>query len=182
MDDLLTKRIDEQPLNLYQFTTNQNYTSHEQVRKKIISNYLNITSTNLTEINSTKDALTKRENIRTQRNISSKESTHSMKSRESEENRMRRQIIMEKMGADFDTNFEEGEDLKIESKYMNEIINMMSYKTSEVSEKILLVNEDSKNFISSILENTFFNIISEAVFGETDLSEKSKIYFLKDNN
>jgi hypothetical protein len=88
---------------------------------------------------------------------------------------------MEKMGADLDTNFEEGEDLKMENKYMNEIINMMSYTNAEVSEKILVVNEDSKNFIVSILENTFFNIVSEAVFGETDLSEKSKIYFLKDN-
>lgn len=126
--------------------------------------------------------MAKNSSIRTQRNISSKESNHSMKSRESEENRMRRQIIMEKMGADLDTNFEEGEDLKMEHKYMNEIVNMMSYTNAEVSEKILVVNEDSKNFISSILENTFFNIVSEAVFGETDLSEKSKIYFLKDNN
>merc|ERR1711957_931475 len=105
----------------------------------------------------------------------------SSKSKESEENRMRRQIIIEKMGTDLDTNFEEGEDIKMESKYMNEIINMVSYSNAQVSEKILVVNEDSKNFISSVLENTFFNIVSEAVFGETDLSEKSKIYFLKDN-
>ena len=97
--------------------------------------------------------------MRTQRNISSKESTHSMKSRESEENRIRRQILMEKMGTDLDMNFEEGEDLKMENKYMNEIIKMMSYKNSDVSETILFVNEDSKNFISSILENTFFNMI-----------------------
>ena len=93
--------MDQQPLNLYQFTTNQSYTSHEQVRKKIISNYLNITSTNLNENNTSSTSLTKRESMRTQRNISSKESTQSKKSKESEENRLRRQVIMEKMGTDF---------------------------------------------------------------------------------
>ena len=112
-----------------------------------------------------------------QRNISSKESTHS-KSKEMEENRIRRAQLLD-IYKDLDANFNEGEDLKMEDKYMKELIGKMGYSTKEVNEKILLVNEESKNFIHMVLENTFFNIISEAVFAETDLSEQSKIFFLK---
>jgi hypothetical protein len=177
-DDLLTERLDEQPLSIYKWTTNQNYVSHEDIRNKIITNYLNITISNMTDLNTTNIMTTKRNLMAQQRNISSKESTHS-KSKESEENRLRRAHLMELMYKDLDMNFGEGEDLKMEDKYMNEIIGKIGYSTSEVNEKILLVNDESKNLINSILENTFFNIISEAVFGESDLSEQTKIYFLK---
>jgi hypothetical protein len=76
-------------------------------------------------------------------------------------------------------NFDEKHDSKIEEKYLNELIDKFKYTLPSVNEKILLVNEESKNLISSILENTVYNIISEAVYGETDLSEKTKIYFVK---
>ncbi len=132
----------------------------------------------MTDLNSSNIMTTKRNLMAQQRNISSKESTHS-KSKESEENRLRRAHLMELMCKDLDMNFAEGEDLKMEDKYMNEIIGKIGYSTSEVNEKMLLVNDDSKNLINSILEDTFFNIISEAVFGETDLSEQTKIFFLK---
>lgn len=120
---------------------------------------------------------TKRSLMQQQRNISSKESTHS-KTKEMEENRIRRAQLLD-IYKDLDANFNEGEDLKMEDKYMKELIGKMGYSTKEVNEKILLVNEESKNFIHMVLENTFFNIISEAVFAETDLSEQSKIFFLK---
>ncbi len=132
----------------------------------------------MTDLNTSNIMTTKRNLMQQQRTISSKESTHS-KSKESEENRLRRAHLMELMCKDLDINFGEGEDLKMEDKYMKEIINKMSYSTTEVNEKIILVNDESKNFISSILENTFFNIISEAVFAETDLSEQTKIFYLK---
>jgi len=177
-DDLLTERLEQQPLSIYQWTNNQNYASQEDVRNKIITNYLNITTSNMTDLNSSNIMTTKRNLMAQQRNISSKESTHS-KSKESEENRLRRAHLMELMCKDLDMNFAEGEDLKMEDKYMNEIIGKIGYSTSEVNEKMLLVNDDSKNLINSILEDTFFNIISEAVFGETDLSEQTKIFFLK---
>jgi len=132
----------------------------------------------MTDLNTSNIITTKRNLMAQQRNISSKESTHS-KSKESEENKLRRAHLMELMCGDLDMNFGEGEDLKMEDKYMNEIIGKIGYSTSEVNEKILLVNDESKNLINSILENTFFNIISEAVFGESDLSEQTKIFFLK---
>lgn len=177
---MLCDRLDQQPLNIYQWTTNQQYVSHEEVRSKIINNYLHITASNINDLNTSNIMTTKRNLMQQQRNISSKESTHS-KSKESEENRIRRANLLEMMGKDLDANYGEGEDNKIEDKYMTEMIDKVGYTANEVNEKILLVNDESKNFIARILENTFFNIISEAVFAETDLSEPSKIFFLKKN-
>ena len=48
----------------------------------------------------------------------------------------------------------------------------------EINESLALVNEESRKIISNeIMESTIYNIISEAIYGETDLSEKTRIYF-----
>ena len=57
---------------------------------------------------------------------------------------------------------------------------MNKYKLpiKEVNENLILVNEESRRLISdTIMENSIYNIISEGVYGETDLTEKPRIYF-----
>lgn len=121
-----------------------------------------------TELN-TSSVLTKRNMLSMQRNSSSQQSNHSNKQKNSQNE--------EKVAAV--EQFNEKEEAKIEDKYLNELIDKFKYTIPEVNQKILLVNEDSRNLIGSILENTIYNIISEAVYGEADLSEKTKIYFYK---
>lgn len=75
--------------------------------------------------------------------------------------------------------FNDNEEMKIEDNYIQEVIGKNCYSIVEVNEKIIVVNSESKNLINMILESTFNNIIAEAIFGETDLTEQTKIFFLK---
>ena len=64
---------------------------------------------------------------------------------------------------------------------MEEIVNKYKLSIPEINEKLIAVNEDSRKVISDvIMENTIYNIISEAVYGETDLTEKPRIYFFNE--
>ena len=52
-----------------------------------------------------------------------------------------------------------------------------------MNEKIIIANDESKKvIIDTVMENTIYNIICEAVYGEVDLSEKQRIYFFLDKN
>jgi hypothetical protein len=52
-----------------------------------------------------------------------------------------------------------------------------------MNEKIIILNEETKKVITdTIMENTIYNIICEAVYGEMDLTEKQRIYFFLDKN
>lgn len=165
-DEYLTENIDNQPLGLYEFTSNTPYVSHEEVRGKIINNYLSKSLYSTNEINTSSLMANKRNMPSMQRNSSSQQSNNSR-------NR-------NPLDSSHDSeNFGESEENRIEDTYMQELIDKMKYQNSEVNEKILLINEDSKNLIYTILENTVHNIICEAVYGEIDLSEESKIFFFK---
>ena len=72
----------------------------------------------------------------------------------------------------------EDEDLAIQEKYMVELLDKYKMKLSDVNEALAVVNEESRKLISDdIMEATIYNIISEAVYGEADLTEKTRIYF-----
>ena len=74
--------------------------------------------------------------------------------------------------------FGEDEDLAIQEKYMTELLGKYKMKLNDVNEALAVVNEDSRKLISDdIMEATIYNIISEAVYGEADLTEKTRIYF-----
>ena len=74
--------------------------------------------------------------------------------------------------------FGEEEDLKIQEKYMTELLDKYKMSVNEVNEALAVVNEESRKLISNdIMEATIYNIISEAVYGEADLTEKTRIYF-----
>jgi hypothetical protein len=44
---------------------------------------------------------------------------------------------------------------------------------------MLFINDESKNLISSIMEDTMYNIVAEGVYGEANLTESTKIFFFK---
>ena len=74
-------------------------------------------------------------------------------------------------------------DNRLEEKYIKEVANKYKYTTKEMNEKIIIANDESKKvIIDTVMENTIYNIICEAVYGEVDLSEKQRIYFFLDKN
>ena len=74
--------------------------------------------------------------------------------------------------------FCEEEDFIIQEKYSRELLDKYKLTVTEVNEGYALVNKESRKLISNdIMETTIYNIISEAVYGETDLTEKTRIYF-----
>jgi hypothetical protein len=173
-DSVLSERLDNQPLGLYQWTNNVPYVSHDDVRSKIMSNYLNKAMSNTVELSGS-SFVNKRTMLAQQRSSSSQQSNHS-KTHKTPMERGENTNTNQNIGKE---EFTDQEENKIEDKYMHELIEKQGYTNPEVNEKLLLVNEDSKNLIFNILENTIYNIISEAVYGETDLTEKTRIYFLK---
>ncbi len=53
---------------------------------------------------------------------------------------------------------------------MKNLLNKYKLTIPELNEKIIAVNEDSRKLISNvIMENTIYNIVSEAGCGETNL-------------
>ena len=74
--------------------------------------------------------------------------------------------------------FGEKDDLEIQDKYMKELLDKYKLTIPEVNESLCIVNDESRKLISNdIMESTVYNIISEAVYGETNLTEKTRIYF-----
>jgi hypothetical protein len=133
----------------------------------MINTYLNKASINLSELQHEK--IPKRNNNRSN---TSQQSRSETSRKEKEE---KRSLDEES----FDNIFTDAEDAKIDDKYYNEVINKNCYTINEVNEKMIVVNEHTRNLINTILESTFSNIISEAIFGETDLTEQTKIFFYK---
>jgi hypothetical protein len=164
-DNLISNELVNQPPGLYQWTNNIPYVSHEELRKKIENNY-NQKAIATNELNNSLIGTNKKNMTIVQRNISSHQSDYSHKQKNH-------------MDSKDNENFTQQDEAKLEAKYMNELINKLKYNIPEVNEKILLVNEESKNWFFSIMENTIYNIVSEAVYGETDLAEKTKIFFKK---
>ena len=74
--------------------------------------------------------------------------------------------------------FGETEDIKIQEKYTKELLSKYKLTVGEINENLAVVNEESRKIISNeIMENTIYNIICEAIYGEADLTEKTRIYF-----
>jgi hypothetical protein len=87
------------------------------------------------------------------------------------------QLIAE-MDKIMENTFCEEEDFIIQEKYSRELLDKYKLTVTEVNEGYALVNKESRKLISNdIMETTIYNIISEAVYGETDLTEKTRIYF-----
>jgi len=186
LDDLLCNRIDNQSLSLYDWTNNKSYVPHSEIRHKICeTNKAKIASNSIDKDGSFSGSVvnmsrlikaTARQSEKHEAALRQNEK-HEASSRQNEKHESVK--FMEEI--DERPKFDEAETHKLDEKYMNEITDKFKYNNFEISEKILFINEDAKNLISTILEDTVYNIVSEAVYGETNLTESTKIYFKKLN-
>jgi len=173
-DNLISERIDNQPISLYEFSNNDIYTEHAQVRQRLYENTMNKFAT-ISQDNT--NSVVDRSSI----NKTKTGKRHSTLHKETEKVESSNALVkLEKM---IDTTtialFDENEANKLDEKYMKDITDRYNYTPTETNEKVLFVNDEAKNLVSNIMEDTVFNIIAEAVYGEANLTESTKIYFFK---
>ena len=159
----LCKLMDEQPLGLFDWTNDVEYPSQAEVRKKIEDRYKSQSLAIMhNEININKTYNKKISSI------------HSELRSQRSERKNDASSYHDKTG----DNFGETEDFKIQEKYTKELLSKYKLTVGEINENLAVVNEESRKIISNeIMESTIYNIISEAIYGEADLSEKTRIYF-----
>ena len=165
--DNLVKLIDEQPLGLFDWTNDVEYPSQAEVREILENRYTAESRAVLfNDVNNSPN---------TNKKIPSHHSdSRYMKSGGKNENDGMVSINEKGLG----DLFGEAEDYKIQEKYTKELLHKYKLTVGEVNESLALVNEESRKIISNeIMESTIYNIISEAIYGEADLSEKTRIYF-----
>ena len=161
--------IDNQPLSLYKWTHNEICSTIPEIRKKFLK-HLRMKIINLYgDLSQVSTGGYKRTTIRSEIRVMTHRG-YTIKSNKSEVDE-----IKEK--------YDENLDNKLEEKYIKEVSDRFKYTTKEMNEKIIIVNDETKKIIiDTVMENTIYNIICEAVYGETDLSEKQRIYFFLDKN
>ena len=159
-------KIESQPLSLYKWTHNDICTSIKETREKFIKN-LKMKIVNLYgDLSQVNTSGYKRTTIRSE--------VRTMTIRK-QSVRIPENIVKEK--------FDEELVNIIDEKYLNEVVEKYKYNIKDINEKIIIVNDDTKKLIiDTIMENTIYNIISEAVYGELDLTQKQRIYFFLDKN
>jgi hypothetical protein len=167
--ELFQKNIDNQPLSLYRWTHNEICSTIQEIRKRFLK-HLRMKIINLYgDLSQVSTGGYKRTYIRSEMRTMSNRG-YTIKSSKSEI-----EIIKEK--------YDEETDNKLEEKYIREIVDNYKYSIKEMNEKIIILNEETKKVITdTIMENTIYNIICEAVYGEMDLTEKQRIYFFLDKN
>ena len=169
---MLLKNIDNQPLGIIDWTSDIGYSTQAEVRKSIIDLYDNEAKEIIEKDEKMKEG-GKRTSGKYIVNVSHPSSNTS------HNNKLGNKNVNE--GDDNNDNKEEfGEkvDLEIQDKYMKELLDKYKLTIPEVNESLCIVNDESRKLISNdIMESTIYNIISEAVYGETNLTEKTRIYF-----
>ena len=161
--------MDYQPLSLYKWTHNDICSTLPEIRKKFLK-HLRMKIINLYgDLSQVSTGGYKRTTIRSEIRAMTHRG-YTIKSSKSEVD-----VIKEK--------YDEENDNKLEEKYIKEVADKYKYSTKEMNEKIIIVNDETKKLIiDTVMENTIFNIICEAVYGEIDLTEKQRIYFFLDKN
>jgi hypothetical protein len=163
----LCKLMDEQPLGLFDWTNDVEYPSQEEVRNKIEERYNQQSLAILLNENNINKTFSKKLSsihfgLREERSSGKNIDNNNISS------------VHEKTGEGFG----ESEDIKIQEKYTKELLSKYKLTVGEINENLAVVNEESRKIISNeIMENTIYNIISEAIYGEADLTEKTRIYF-----
>ena len=164
--DLFNNNIENQPLTLYQWTTNTICSTLKDTREK----FLKRLNTSMKKyFNESPSQVIKRSTIRSDLRGLSHRNTNS------------RSII--KLDSENKVPYDLEMEERIEEKYLREIGDKYKYKINEMNEKIILLNKETKKIIVDIaVENTLYNIISDAANGQADLTEKQRIYFFLDKN
>ena len=162
------QKIDIQPLSLYKWTNNEICSSIQDTRKR----YINHLEKKIFNSNGHSSQASSGGYRRTGNNENKTITSSKYSSKMNDSN-------LEELKEKYDEEFVN----KIEEKYLNEVLNKYKYQIKEMNEKIIITNEDTKKvIIDVIMENTIFNIICEAVYGEIDLTQKQRIYFFLDKN
>ena len=161
--------IENQSLSLYRWTHNQICSTLPEIRKKFLK-HLRMKIINLYgDLSQVNSGGYKRTTIKSE----IRAMTH-------------RGYTIKSNKSDVDTikeKYDEESDNKLEAKYIKEVSDKFKYSIKEMNEKIIIVNHETQKVINdTIMENTIYNIICEAVYGEIDLSEKQRIYFFLDKN
>ena len=160
----LCKLMDEQPLGLFDWTNDIEYPSQAEVRKKIEERYKSQSLAVMINENNINRTFNKKLS-----------SLHSELRSQKSAGKNDISSYHDKTAGDI---FGEAEDFKIQEKYTKELISKYKLTVGEINENLAVVNEESRKIISNeIMESTIYNIISEAIYGEADLSEKTRIYF-----
>jgi hypothetical protein len=175
-----TKQIQEQPLSLYKWTNNQSLPSLGQLRERynnnlkllILSQVGDISNESRKKPKSYMDLKTTHSKINSSMFNSNKQSSSATK-----DFALDSQLLKEE--------YNDALDNEIQEKYLKDLLVKYKYTIKEINERIILINDETKKLISDmIMENTIYNIICQAVYGEIDLTIKPRIYFFlgKGNN
>ena len=165
-EDLFTENIDNQPLGLFEWTTEKTYPSQTEVRKMYLDNVMTHAAQSQNESKETAPMF--------KRNIMN---TSKIETKGNHRYHTASTIKPDEL-KDKKDDFGEEADIEIQDKYMKEMMSKYKLTTPEINEKLVVVNEETRKVIAdTIMENTIYNIVSEAVYGETDLTEKPRIYF-----
>ena len=171
--DKLEQNIDNQPLNLFQWTSDVSPTTQKETREEY-NKQLNEHA--MEAIKKELNILSPKKHVKTidKKNLRYSTTNNNISNVKNE---------LENIKLDKEENFGEEEDLELQEKYTKDMINKYKLTIPEVNEKIIIVNDETRNVISDvIMENTVYNLINEAVYGETDLTEMPRIYFFANKN
>ena len=160
------EKIDNQPLTLYDWTNNIPITTQKEVRKNILNNVKKKVTNYHVPVNTKRSTNLLKEKNHKYQIINSPLFT---------EYSFNKVVLIEEKN-----NFGQDADLELQDKYEMNFLKKYKLDVGEVNEKMILVNEETRKLLSDlILDNTIYNIVSEAVYGLCDLTEKQKLFFFK---
>ena len=163
----LCNLIDEQPLGLFDWTNDVEFPSQAEVREQIENRYSKESLVAILNENNINRTFNKKLS-----------SIHGNESRYQRLGKNDNNISSFHDKTQTKEGFYKIEDAKLEEKYTKELLSKYKLTVGEINENLAVVNEESRKIISNeIMESTIYNIISEAIYGEADLSEKTRIYF-----
>jgi hypothetical protein len=170
----LNTQIQEQPLTLYKWTNNKIFPNVANIRQKYLNNLKLIVISQLGDLST--DSRSKKG-----RSFGELKSTHSKANNSQINSNKQNSSGTKDLQADLPVikeEFNENTEKEIHEKYLKDLMVKYKYNISDLNEKIIITTEDTKKVICDIImENTLFNIISESVYGEIDLTVKPRIYF-----
>ena len=173
-EEMILQNIEHQPNVLYQWTSDVKYPSQDELRTMILANYIHEAKK---VVQSEMGASLKRSERLKERAAIQNDVSRDTKGDKGESEQNNNNNALVKKDKEHDV-YGEDEDLAIQEKYMMELLDKYKMKLNDVNEALAVVNEESRKLISDdIMEATIYNIISEAVYGEADLTEKTRIYF-----
>ncbi len=169
--DSLSKNFTNQPLSVYKWSKNEMLPTHGEARQKYLNNLNLIVVSQMEELTGGEK----------RKHGSSMRSNYSKTNSSFNHNGTKPFSASKNNGGDIPLireEFDEKMDYEIQEKYDRDLISKYKYTVKDINEKIILINDETKKLISDIImENTVYNLISETVYGENDLTVKPRIYF-----